>query len=60
VHAATAFVLVWRSCRYAYFGISWAAGPMRAMTRGGDAGLALATSPTGTGDDPCRILGWPD
>ena len=34
VHAATAFALVCAIMLHAYFGISWAAGSMRAMTRG--------------------------
>ena len=34
VHAATAFVLVCAILLHAYFGISWASGSMRAMTRG--------------------------
>lgn len=34
VHAALAFVLVCMILLHAYFGISWAAGSMRAMTRG--------------------------
>lgn len=34
VHAVTAFVLICAILMHAYFGISWASGSMRAMTRG--------------------------